>query len=376
MSLDVREKTAVDLRLTGALYLEDLESGLAQADQEKVRAALRLLHACADEALVFVWDGKSAKSLVQGASSAIWKFSNDGTLSPVVSAVAALDRIAATNCGCTGDYAPSAPQCGCGVQGLALAVETEVRRVYTEALRNPLVRDVSYQTYLVDTARLFPTISDCGLDATTDITSNPAVVHIEIKDRALSSSDICQLAYILFHELICHAFQAGRIVQITKNAHAKCFWTEGWMDALAFELVSKWIAVGNASEWLPFTGPCATDAISSYHRDRYQRPIGLDDQAARDRRFARKSYWKLKQVLLECGLVPDVYEASLLAQRFSLCLNAHPGASTDRLRKICDSLMIGLSTEKGSSEPASRCIDFINYNDISLLEDGLRRYAV
>jgi len=66
------------------------------------------------------------------------------------------------------------------------------------------------------------------------------VVGLEILEHKFGWLQLSLLPYIFMHEIICHALQSldG---QNRPNAASSDSWSEGWMDALAHDLVCEWL---------------------------------------------------------------------------------------------------------------------------------------
>ena len=93
-------------------------------------------------------------------------------------------------------------------------------------------------------------IPDFHIDGSTDVNGDFSVIEIVLEDGALNLETLRQVSYVCAHELVCHAYQ-GIDSQERKNANATCSWSEGWMDAIAWRLLERWLQAEKESPPLP-----------------------------------------------------------------------------------------------------------------------------
>jgi hypothetical protein len=271
------------------------------------------------------------------------------------------------------------PVCSCGVLTDAYLIETTVQNIYKKA--NALTRDppkISYQTMVIEDAK--QALAPFRLAGHADISSNPRSVIITIEEVNLRALDLCQLAYVLFHELICHGFQAvGNSVR--ENALDTCHWSEGWMDATAFEIALKWVTEGGTSHPRPpLTGQKGRDAIWEQHRARYADKSyvagsKVSKNIAQWRNAAREALARLRKAFVENEMAKNAQDAAELVENFVLMANAHPGANPAILRRVSEHLIALLLSKEWPSETAaaaSPCRNFLDHRDLAVLEKALQ----
>src|SRR6516162_1367914 len=143
---------------------------------------------------------------------------------------------------------------GCGVLGLAALIETRVRTILTTCARMPPGSSpvIQYETTLTnDTVG----VTAFCVNGQANITRSPRVITVVMRTGGITARCLWHIAYTLHHELVCHAFQGALASRRVPNAHATCHWTEGWMDTVAFDLVSDWLADPTLPRaWLPLGG--------------------------------------------------------------------------------------------------------------------------
>jgi hypothetical protein len=233
---------------------------------------------------------------------------------------------------------------------------------------------IRYETEVVEDAQ--GVLKPFRVAGSADITLSPRIVRLTVKDDDLTAVDLCQLAYVLHHELICHAFQTvGATCQ--RNAPPQCHWTEGWMDRLAFAMAEQWAEHNNAPHaWLPLTGPDAMGAMRLFHESRFLSPKGLKQADAKNRRAARHAFHALSKALVDNSMASSLGDAENLVCRFSLVANAHPAADLVTLRRICLHLQNNLLSPARRAQTgavALACLDFLSHRDLSVLESDLSR---
>ena len=99
-------------------------------------------------------------------------------------------------------------------------------------------------------------------------------VGLEILDKSFGWRQYSILPYLLLHEILCHAFQSLDNPPSRPNAEPSDAWSEGWMDALAYELAKEWL---KKHDKLPFMTRDeyrdAKKAIRELHDARYPKAL-------------------------------------------------------------------------------------------------------
>lgn len=92
-------------------------------------------------------------------------------------------------------------------------------------------------TDLLDAAAITGT---CRLDEN----QSTSIVGLGFRDDSVDWGSLCQLPYVLMHEVLCHAYQ-GLVGDGRRPASTGCGWSEGWMDTLALRLTEIWLRGAN-----------------------------------------------------------------------------------------------------------------------------------
>jgi hypothetical protein len=264
---------------------------------------------------------------------------------------------------------------GCELVDVTRLVEQRALRTYEDTgAMSGEAPPIRFETEIIEDAQ--GNLAPFKVTGSADITIWPRIVRLTVKEGDLTARDLCQLAYVLHHELFCHAFQAiGGVSQ--RNAPPQCYWTEGWMDRLAFVMAVQWAAQNNTPHaWLPLTGPDATGAMTAFHEFRYENPTGLKFLDAKNRRAARQAFHALVEALIENGMARCRDHAESLVFRFSLLANAHPNADLATLRRICLHFQNNLLSRVRKTQTgavALACIEFLRHRDLNVLETDLAR---
>ena len=265
--------------------------------------------------------------------------------------------------------------CGCELVNVTSLVEQRALRNYedTGAVSGE-APPIRFETEIIEDAQ--GNLEPFKVTGSADITMSPRTVRLTLKEGDLTAQDLCHLAYVLHHELFCHAFQTiGAVSQ--RNAPPQCYWTEGWMDRLAFVKAVQWAEQNNTPHaWLPFTGPDATGAMTIFHEFRYKNPKGLKFSDAKNRRAARQAFHALVEALIENGMARCRDHAEHLVFRFSLLANAHPNADLATLRRICLHFQNNLLSQARKTQTgavALACVEFLRHRDLNVLETDLAR---
>ena len=137
-------------------------------------------------------------------------------------------------------------------------------------------------------------IPEFHLDGGTQARGEDVVVQIVLEDRSLDLRTLRQLAYVGVHELICHAFQGVSGTE-RSNVGASCSWSEGWMDAVAWMLLERWLTLDAAKlpPWLVQapTPRIAIEDCRKLHERRYEERQGrvMDPENILRRQQAREA---------------------------------------------------------------------------------------
>lgn len=199
-----------------------------------------------------------------------------------------------------------------------------------------------------------------------DISLLPRQIDISFADEALSGNDILMAAYVILHELICHGFQRCLSRDPAKNAAAKCHWSEGWMDALAFDLAKEWVWTG-PSEWVPMRADTGVTALRKMHDHRYSEGSRLPASDVMRRICARDGYRYLKRRFLELGMASSSDDAQNLVHRFSWTLQTHEEFDAVQMRGLALRIARILASMERAEDHvvvADACLSFIGDRDL------------
>ena len=377
MALSPPDAARLALWLTTARYLDPECCGSEDsAVQNKIAAARGIMQANAMAAAFWVNSTAEIAAYLNSTADKLAALASEGPpVSYLTSAERLLRELATCDHHCeSGDgtaFGDSA--CDCGFLELASSIEQRVRDVLAEnsclALGpNPLIQ---YVTALTNDNYDF---APFRVNGSVNIRRSPRTVTVVLQADELTSRDLWHLAYTLHHELVCHAFQCVGSSRTPANAHPSCHWSEGWMDTVAFDLVTDWVEDGSRpSSWLPLSGDDARGELWKFHDKRYANPRGLEPDDFTRRRLARDTYRRLSKTLAECQMA-STDEAALLARRFALAANVHPDADCHRLKFLSSKLRIALlSTARptASIAAAAACLAFTADRDLDKLESAL-----
>jgi hypothetical protein len=211
------------------------------------------------------------------------------------------------------------------------------------------------------------------VDGMTDTGLEPRVVTIIVSPKDMRSRDLWHVAYTFGHELLCHAIQGAAVGPTSPNAHTSCHWSEGWMDTLAFDVVSEWVDdLSVLRDWLPLRGEDARGELRKFHEHRYIAPLGLAKDDLLRRRRARDTYRALAKTLSDSHIATSVAEAQQMARQFSVAANLH--ADCHRLKALASRLRIALLSPARPGDDvnaAAACLAFSLHHDLTILENSL-----
>lgn len=145
-------------------------------------------------------------------------------------------------CAGMGAWPPTHPAhiCISQVVSLLFDLEQRSRAVYAQHSQESKKTAVRFSLLPIALGAEHGFIPEFHLDGSTRATDNGSLVQIVLEDRSLDLRTLRQLAYVGAHELICHAFQ-GIQGRERRNVGAACSWSEGWMDAVAWLLLERWL---------------------------------------------------------------------------------------------------------------------------------------
>ena len=377
MALTYSDKARLALRLVTARFLDDSEVAGNSADAEAFLAARNRLVTQVDDATEQeLKDHAAASRHLLRAADKVRDLARSRNCQLLIGASAELERIAANLTEDDGDMrviagAPAAQPCSCGVLDLVRLIDAIVRDAYERADASHKWPDFKYKTWLVPLNTQSVPLQLGHVSGKTQIDRAPRRVTLLIRNRELMGVELCQLTYVVFHELVCHGYQHLLPNMLSSNAYPTCQWTEGWMDACACDLAVEWVTgpAGGPHPWLPYGGLSAIEHVRDFHR---QRHTGPGD--AKLRRAARNAYRLLAVAFQENGIACSSEDCNDLARRFSVIANAHPGAGHQRLKKLCARLEVLLHSPTKQYETgyvAAACFDFIENRDFDKLLKSL-----
>ena len=389
MPLSTAEQAELALRTTGAFYFDPRGlPSLNDAGRTEIRVRLEESQAVATGAALKVTDHASLVACLKSEALKLEASLPEREETPetqdAVKKAAASLRYKAEHIpeghdgdGLASDSSPS------GVLPFVCAVEQHVGKAYNEAFVLAPVRPlIKYVTYI--TPDIHNKMGDFNVSGKARINTKPVQVDLFIRREAkILAHDLWQLAYVLHHELTCHAFQYA--TQITANGHSNapmgCPWTEGWMDAAAFALAKAWASCGDCSICFAFGGSAAISTMNKMHQARYPDPAstdparklppGLSENEAYLRFHARQAFDALTAALT---VVCERTEAEAMAVKFSLRLNAHESVNYTTLRRVCarlQSTLLNGIRSRIAEKAARACLDFAATGDLARLEQAL-----
>jgi hypothetical protein len=157
-------------------------------------------------------------------------------------------------------------------------------------------------------------------------------VGLEIRDDyAFGWQQYSLLPYLLLHEILCHAFQSLDKPEVRRNAPASDAWSEGWMDALAFQLSLEWLKDHDKTAFIGSDEyRDATDKIDELHKARYVEELSVEGISHPG--DGRKAFYDvLDSYPLRYARLPQTRHP---VTRFSLRLNAMTLPLAQRVRDL------------------------------------------
>lgn len=368
--LAIHEKAALAIRIVVARYLDDSDVGcVEQAGADAIEEARSALQHCGDRARKQATNLSRARNHLSKAAEELRSL-NVSAVAKVSEAVDELFRIASSVCDDGGDGpvdgGASSIFCTAGLLPLVALVEESVRAAYGIAATG--AGAVTYTTTLVPANKARGELQSRVLSANTDIRAIPRQVDFLIRDSHLAATDLCELLYVCFHELTCHAFQALGFAT-SSNPNPACVWSEAWMDTLAYDLTKAFIE--RHAQWSAWSGSTgfasAIVMVSERHQSRYRAAPWMPGYVASLRRGAREAYRLLAKGLLQNGLAKSEEDAAGLVARFSTLANA--SREHDELRGL-GSILSALLLDRGSDRSVyvcSACLRYIENRDFDAL---------
>ncbi|AET92194.1 hypothetical protein BYI23_C000480 [Burkholderia sp. YI23] len=346
---------ALGVRIAAAAEFEAISLNGADAKTlNKRQHYLDSLRKHADSLLAL--DDTPVEELVDGIVSEIrtWKFSQCGCHADALNRArdALLERLnkgVCSHCGkrpmcpAQGEHPRCAGPCIDELYAVMDFVEKGVRQLYESHTGTACETHLHLCPEPVgegEGSELFP---QYHVNGWTDVHGD--IVGVEIEEKRLNWKTLCQLVYIFAHELVCHAFQGLEGKAPRENASPHHCWSEGWMDALAWDFTEALFETDFKSlpEWCQTDLTSAKSACWSLHERRYEEPLQkMNAFHITQRRNARSAFRDLcrawqgesKKDLGRCR-----------AEAFSIKLNFASLTSIER-EEIVARLGIALSREK------------------------------
>lgn len=206
------------------------------------------------------------------------------------------------------------------------------------------------------------TINARAVSGETSISGLERSVWLLLTDETLRSDRFVEIIYTLFHEIVCHAFQAVDS-SCPEDVGADCAWTEGWMDTVARDMACEWVSSSQSGS--PLSPESARMTIMSAHESRYRR--FSDPAIGMARRQAREACVKFPGLLLKFNFEKTTAASKSTARAFSFALNSHPLTTKKRLKIIGDNLRRAIGREEVptvQSEAVAACVDFVQKRNL------------
>ncbi|MBD9372025.1 hypothetical protein IB238_05160 [Rhizobium sp. ARZ01] len=333
MPLNSHQKAAVALRLAAARCLDPLCTEIDEEEESGIReGAFCLLKSHAEAAVVRIKDDGDIPDFIREGITSLTEFA--GTACDISGSVEILSCYVSELPGQTGDgvvwgAGVETKHCRAGLLELAHHIEAKVRD-HIESLGIQLNKrpTIEFRTLLAIADASIPGSRVVGA---TDVTSSPRLIDVAIADDDLCAADILNMAYVIYHELVCHAFRAALASGRVDNTQDKCIWSHGWMDTVAFDLAVDWVAMGPPN-WLPLRDEDGIARLRACHDGHFISVPGLRRSDMTRRQGARNAYRKLATAIASFGLAYSEVTARQLAQQFSWALHIHQ-AIDDTMRQ-------------------------------------------
>ena len=335
--LSLPRRMALRVRLAIALELRD--EGLPDGDEagyETQRALKEKLFAAARGFFVNHKDASTARAMIENSRRCLDDLGDiaNSTIMRRFSRIAdALDRFSCEHC--SGD--PTALQrCLAEIHEVFESLDSHVLRQYRKAgagFPEPRVWLELGHHHEDEISDILDATSLSGASRIADDTeTSVSIVRLGVRDHGLDWRSLCQLPYVLMHELICHAYQ-GIAATGRTPVDASCSWSEGWMDAFAAVQIEEWL-LGQLRkpDWVEVNSVAIKRATGGLHERRYQSQSSLRPYILAQRVSARDGFASLVQAYRGADTRED--RANARAARFSMRLNLEPLTQDDRARLV------------------------------------------
>jgi len=170
--------------------------------------------------------------------------------------------------------------------------------------------------------------NDFSLTGNAKIVDDPhptTWIAVEFHDSLFDWEQFILLPGLIYHEIICHGLQdvydveGASVPRTARNAAPpNCFWSEGWMDVVSHNLMTKWLVKCGPGHRIE--GRRANQAaylIDQYHNARY----GDNGEVPfLERHYGREAFERIRTNITASAFA-DASALDLLT-RFSVLLNA------------------------------------------------------
>jgi len=369
VTLQPHEKVSLALRLIAASCFDpacDLNDDPRQVSAR--RGACSLLQSQSDNTLNAIQTNEDIPLFFSGCSEGL--NSHVAVRPDIMIGQAVLRKMGAGLLEGSGDgqvCGPNAIRALCsGLLELAFLIETNIRDVIgrTTGLGPAALPAITYDTSLTEFVDEFLPFHVSGASS---ITVSPRIVDLIVEDRHLDATDVVDLAYVIHHELICHAFQTSVRYVRPRNASESCYWSEGWMDTLAFERTKEWLNA-KADFWRPMSVNDAIARATAYHQHRYGPGSKLGVSHTTRRRMAREAVSRLVSTFDDFGIIPSRADAERRVEDFSWCLNLRWEPENKALRDAVLAMIKILITPMRARDHvaiAEVCLNFVNDQNVN-----------
>jgi hypothetical protein len=279
-------------------------------------------------------------------------------------------------CADLGEWAsPDPPEvCIDELVSLLLPMREMTRALYARHTARANDIEVSYSLQGVSRGAERGFIPEFHVNGSTRVDADRTTIGIDLENEALDLPTMFQLAYVCAHELICHAFQSI-LAPERQNVGPTCSWSEGWMDAVAWLLLQRWVNAGDESlpKWLTALPERALDDCRRLHERRYE---GRQGPAMPPHQLMRRVQARdACRTLLRQWSAPDnkrTLKGLRKVVQFSVSLNA-----ANLARKERNALIVQLSTGLLAGTPhllhrtVRACDGFLTHADAARLLEEL-----
>jgi hypothetical protein len=204
-----------------------------------------------------------------------------------------------------------------------------------------------------------------------------AITRLTFKDDAFDWPSLCQVPYVLCHELLCHAYQATATSRPEPRvvADKACAWTEGWMDVLAMRAVEKWLdeRANEHPKWIATALGSLRSQFVERHQGRVRPQANLTGLERFQRIEAREKFDDLDAELRKFdGNENGASGVGSRTYAFSLALNAL-GLSQTKRQALLDSLCLALDAAVGDKRDVliRAIVEFAQKPELSTFERAL-----